>query len=62
MERSELKGVQFHIAASVSWYHKGPLQLYNDEHDVPDIKVSKPRKSRKRKNEVEEEHHQRVVE
>lgn len=61
-ESSDLKGVIFHIAASVSWHHKGPLQFYNDENDFPDFKISKPRKPRKRKYESEEEHHQRVVE
>jgi hypothetical protein len=61
-EDSDLKGVVFHVAASISWFHKGPLQFYNDEHDFPKVKVSKPRRPRKRKNETEEEHHRRVLE
>lgn len=61
-ERSELKGVEFHIAASVSWHHKSPLQFYNDEHDFPEIKVLNPRKPRRRKNETDEQHHDRLLE
>jgi hypothetical protein len=36
--------------------------FYNDENDFLDIKIFKSRKSRKRKYESTEEHHQRVVE
>jgi hypothetical protein len=54
-------GVKLHLAASVSWHHKSPLQFYNDENDH--LKPPKrPRKSRKSKYEMEEQYHNRVVE
>lgn len=59
MERSELKGVYFHIAASISWYHKRPLQFYNDEHDFHGVKIFKPQKPRW-KHETADTYHQRV--
>jgi hypothetical protein len=59
---SSMKGVKLHIACSVSWHHKGALQFYNDEHDMPDIQIKKPRKPRKRKHDTEDEYRQRVAE
>ena len=38
---SIMKEVKLHVAASVSWHHKGALQFYNDEHDMPDIQIKK---------------------
>lgn len=51
-----------HVAASISWHHKGALQFYNDEHDMPDIQIQKPRKPRTRKHETADEYRQRLVE
>ena len=59
---SDMKEVKLHVAASISWHHKGALQFYNDEHDMSDIQIQKPRKPRKRKHETNDEHRQRVVE
>lgn len=58
----DMKGVKLHVAASISWHHKGALQFYNDEHDKPDIQVKKPPKPRKSKYETTDEHRQRVTE
>lgn len=33
LERRPKSGSKFHIAASISWYHKGKLVFYNDEED-----------------------------
>lgn len=57
----DMKGVKLHVAASISWHHKGALQFYNDENDTPDIQIKKPRKSRKSKYETEEMHRQRLT-
>jgi hypothetical protein len=51
-----------HIAASISWHHKGALQFYNDEHDMPDIEMKKPRKPRRRKTDTDDAYRQRVAE
>ena len=58
----DMKGVKLHVAASISWHHKGPLTFYNDEHDAPEIQVHKPRKQRKPKYETEHDHRQRIAE
>ena len=52
------EGVKLHVAASVSWFHKGPIKFYNDENDPPEMPVPKPRKPRHGKNETEEEYRQ----
>jgi hypothetical protein len=57
-----MKEVKSHIAVSISWHHKGVLQFYNDEHDMPEIQIKKPRKPRKRKHDTEDEYRQRVAE
>lgn len=54
-------GVKLHLAASVSWHHKSPLQFYNDENDHLEP-PKRPRKPRKSKYETEEQHHNRVIE
>lgn len=41
------RGFNLHVAASISWHHKGALQFYNDEHDLPHIQIKKSRKPRK---------------
>lgn len=61
-EMKETVGVRYHIAASVSWHHKSPLQFYNDENDPPEIKIPKPKKPRKSKYETDEQYNQRVKE
>ena len=61
-EMKETVGVRYHIAASVSWHHKGLLQFYNDENDPPEIKIPKPKKPRKSKYETDEQYNQRVKE
>ena len=58
----DMKGVKLHLAASISWHHKGPLTFYNDEHDAPEIQVHKPRKPHKSKYETEHDHRQRIAE
>lgn len=58
----EMKGVKLHIAASISWHHKGDLQFYNDEHDMPDIQIKKSRKSRRRKTDTDDAYHERIAE
>jgi hypothetical protein len=57
---SDLKEIVFHIAAFVFWFHKDSLQFYNDENDFLNVKISKSRKSRKKKNESKEEYHDRM--
>lgn len=58
----DMKGVKLHIAASISWHHKGSSQFYNDEHDKPDIEVKKPSKPRRSKYQTEEIYRQRIAE
>lgn len=56
-------GVIFHFAASISWYYKGPLIFYNDEHEPPPVEVKKPSKPRRRpKTETAEQYQQRLKE
>jgi hypothetical protein len=52
----EMKEVKLHVTASISWHHKGALQFYNDEHDMPDIQITKPRKPRRQKHDTDDEH------
>ena len=58
----EMKGVKLHVAASISWHHKGALQFYNDEHDLPNIQIKKPRKPRRTKAMTNEQYQQKVAE
>ena len=57
-----MKRVKLHIAAFISWHHKGALQFYNDEHDMSDIQIKKPRKPRRRKTDKNDVYRQRVIE
>lgn len=61
-ERPALKGVKFHVAAYVSYWHKDPLIFYNDEQDPPKVKISKPVKPRRTMYETEEHFHQSIEE
>jgi hypothetical protein len=38
------------------------LQFYNDEHDVPEMKITKSRKPRRRKADTDEEYQRRLEE
>jgi hypothetical protein len=58
----EMKKVKLHVIASISWHHKKALQFYNDEHDMPDIQITKSRKSRRQKNDTKDQHRQRITE
>ena len=60
------KGISLHIAASISWWHKGELQFYNDEKDQPanptTIEPEYPSKPRRRpKTESEEAFQSRLT-
>lgn len=58
----DMKGVKLHVAASISWHHKGALQFYNDEHNTPAIQIKKPPKPRKSKYETADDHRQKLAE
>jgi hypothetical protein len=47
--------VTLHVAAGVTYNHKGAFIFYNDEHE-PDIKVYKPTRPRKSSVETKEQH------
>ena len=60
------EGISLHIAASISWWHKGKLQFYNDEKDQPanptTIEPEYPSKPRRRpKTESEEDFQSRLT-
>lgn len=55
-------GSRFHIAASVSWYHKGKLMFYNDEEDHTERPSYPPRPRRRPTTETGEEYDARVRE
>ena len=57
----DMKGVKLHVAASVSWHHKGELQFYNDEHDKPAVEIKKAPKPRKSKYQTDEIYRQRLI-
>ena len=57
----DMKGVQLHVAASVSWHHKGVLQCYNDEHDSPSIQIKKARKPLRNKLTPDDVYRQRLA-
>ena len=57
----DMKGVKLHVAATISWHHKGALQFYNDEHDTLTIQIKKPRKPRKSKHKTKKMHRQRLI-
>ena len=54
-----MKGVKLHVAAFISWHHKGALQFYNDEHDLPDIQIKEPRRT---KVMTDEQYQQKIAE
>lgn len=58
----KMKGVKLHVAASVSWHHKGELQFYNDEHDQPIVEIKKAPKPRRSKRQSKEIYRQRMTE
>ena len=59
----DLKGVELHIAASISWHHQSPLQFYHDKHDDPlSVIIKKPPKPRRSKYQTEETYQQRIIE
>ncbi|KAF2416965.1 hypothetical protein EJ08DRAFT_708751, partial [Tothia fuscella] len=52
-----------HLASSVSWWYKGDLIFYYDEHDEAVInKPKKPYKPRRRKADTDEVYAQRLME
>jgi hypothetical protein len=53
---SNMKKVKLHIIVFVSWHYKSVLQFYNDEHDMFDIQITKSRKSRKKKHDINDKY------
>jgi len=58
MEHFQNTSQRLHIAATISWHHKGTLQFYNDENDH----VIRPRKPRKTMYQSDTEYQQLIVE
>ena len=58
-------GVDLHCAASISWWHKGPIEFYNDEHDEPPSELLQPsyppRPRRRPKTESEDAYPKRLT-
>jgi hypothetical protein len=59
MEHFSNYSQRLHIAATISWHHKGELHFYNDE--PPVIRPRKPRRHRA-SGETDAEYHQKILE
>jgi hypothetical protein len=63
MERKEMKGTAFHIAAYINWWGKSEkLEFYNDEEDTTEQPPMPPKPRRRPKTESQEEYEARVKE